>query len=58
MGMWPSSRDPWRGVVETNSGKEGSGLVEALSGLASEDLTLAQGLDLTRMDLASQAADD
>lgn len=44
--------------METNSGKEGSGLTETLSKLASEDLTLAQGLDFTSMDLDSQAADD
>lgn len=44
--------------MKTNSSKEGSGLMEDLSRLASEDLTLVQGLDFTSMDLASQAADN
>lgn len=57
-GCGRGARDPRRGAVETNLGKEGSGLMEALSRLVSEDMTLAQGLDFISMDLASQAADD
>lgn len=43
-GCGRGARDPWRGVVETNSSKEGSGLMEDLSRLASEDSTLVQAL--------------